>query len=140
MSDDNRIMEEYRGPSKQYPKVERKFFIRIVVGIVIILLGILGQQITIELSNTTVMVQGPDPGAGPSEIESGIDVTRTGGMLAMLVGLVVNLKAITNYRDEYGEIRENEPRPETLFILGALVLTIAAIALAGSIILPETTN
>ena len=77
MSDDKRIMEEYRGPSKQYPKVERKFFIRIVVGIVIILLGILGQQITIELSNTTVMVQGPDPGAGPSEIESGIDVTRT---------------------------------------------------------------
>ena len=116
MSDDERIMEEYRGPSKQYPKVERKFFIRIAVGIIVILLGIIGQQITVELSETTVLVPGPDPGAGPSEVSSGIDVTRTGGMLAMLVGAVVNLRAITNYREEYGEIKDTEKRPETLFI------------------------
>ena len=135
MSDDERIMEEYRGPSKQYPKVERKFFIRIAIGIVVILLGIIGQQITIELSETTVLVPGPDPGAGPSEVSSGIDVTRTGGMLAMLVGAVVNLKAITNYREEYGEIKDTEQRPETLFILVTLALTLGALGLAGSFIL-----
>ena len=135
MSDDERIMEEYRGPSRQYPKVERKFFIRIAVGIVIILLGIIGQQITIELSETTVLVPGPDPGAGPSEVSSGIDVTRTGGMLAMLVGAVVNLRAITNYREEYGEIKDTEQRPETLFILVTLALTLGALGLAGSFIL-----
>ena len=135
MSDDERIMEEYRGPSKQYPKVERKFFIRIAVGIVIILLGIIGQQITVELSETTVLVPGPDPGAGPSEVSSGIDVTRTGGMLAMLVGAVVNLRAITNYREEYGEIKYTEQRPETLFILVTLALTLGALGLAGSFIL-----
>ena len=135
MSDDERIMEEYRGPSRQYPKVERKFFIRIAVGIVIILLGIIGQQITVELSETTVLVPGPDPGAGPSEVSSGIDVTRTGGMLAMLVGAVVNLKAIMNYREEYGEIKDTEKRPETLFILVTLGLTLGAIVLAASFIL-----
>ena len=135
MSDDERIMEEYRGPSKQYPKVERKFFIRIAVGIVIILLGIIGQQINVELSETTVLVPGPDPGAGPSEVSSGIDVTRTGGMLAMLVGAVVNLRAITNYREEYGEIKDTEQRPETLFILVTLALTLGALGLAGSFIL-----
>ena len=135
MSDDERIMEEYRGPSKQYPKVERKFFIRIAIGIVVILLGIIGQQITIELSETTVLVPGPDPGAGPSEVSSGIDVTRTGGMLAMLVGAVVNLKAIMNYREEYGEIKDTEKRPETLFILVTLALTLGALGLAGSFIL-----
>ena len=135
MSDDERIMEEYRGPSKQYPKVERKFFIRIAVGIVIILLGIIGQQINVELSETTILVPGPDPGAGPSEVSSGIDVTRTGGMLAMLVGAVVNLKAIMNYREEYGEIKDTEKRPETLFILVTLGLTLGAIVLAGSFIL-----
>lgn len=135
MSDDERIMEEYRGPSKQYPKVERKFFIRIAIGIVVILLGIIGQQITIELSETTVLVPGPDPGAGPSEVSSGIDVTRTGGMLAMLVGAVVNLRAITNYREEYGEIKDTEKRPETLFILVTLALTLGALGLAGSFIL-----
>ena len=135
MSDDERIMEEYRGPSRQYPKVERKFFIRIAVGIVIILLGIIGQQITVELSETTVLVPGPDPGAGPSEVSSGIDVTRTGGMLAMLVGAVVNLRAITNYREEYGEIKDTEKRPETLFILVTLALTLGALGLAGSFIL-----
>ena len=135
MSDDERIMEEYRGPSRQYPKVERKFFIRIAVGIVIILLGIIGQQINVELSETTVLVPGPDPGAGPSEVSSGIDVTRTGGMLAMLVGAVVNLRAITNYREEYGEIKDTEKRPETLFILVTLALTLGALGLAGSFIL-----
>ena len=135
MSDDERIMEEYRGPSKQYPKVERKFFIRIAIGIVVILLGIIGQQITVELSETTVLVPGPDPGAGPSEVSSGIDVTRTGGMLAMLVGAVVNLKAIMNYREEYGEIKDTEKRPETLFILVTLGLTLGAIVLAASFIL-----
>ena len=135
MSDDERIMEEYRGPSRQYPKVERKFFIRIAVGILIILLGIIGQQINVELSETTVLVPGPDPGAGPSEVSSGIDVTRTGGMLAMLVGAVVNLKAIMNYREEYGEIKDTEKRPETLFILVTLGLTLGAIVLAASFIL-----
>ena len=135
MSNDERIMEEYRGPSRQYPKVERKFFIRIAVGIVIILLGIIGQQINVELSETTVLVPGPDPGAGPSEVSSGIDVTRTGGMLAMLVGAVVNLRAITNYREEYGEIKDTEKRPETLFILVTLALTLGALGLAGSFIL-----
>ena len=135
MSDDERIMEEYRGPSKQYPKVERKFFIRIAVGIIVILLGIIGQQITVELSETTVLVPGPDPGAGPSEVSSGIDVTRTGGMLAMLVGAVVNLRAISNYREEYGEIKDTEKRPETLFILVTLALTLGALGLAGSFIL-----
>ena len=135
MSDDERIMEKYRGPSKQYPKVERKFFIRIAFGIVIIVLGIIGQQINVELSETTILVPGPDPGAGPSEVSSGIDVTRTGGMLAMLVGTVVNLRAISTYRSEYGEIKETEERPETLFIIATLVLTLAALGLAGSFIL-----
>ena len=135
MSDDERIMEKYRGPSKQYPKVERKFFIRIAFGIIIILLGIIGQQINVELSETTILVPGPDPGAGPSEVSSGIDVTRTRGMLAMLVGTVVNLRAISTYRSEYGEIKETEERPETLFIIATLVLTLAALGLAGSFIL-----
>ena len=132
---DEKLMKEYRGPSKQYPSIERKYFIRIFAGLMIILLGVVGQQINVELSETTVLVPGPDPGAGPSEVSSGIDVTRTGGMLAMLVGSVINLRAITTYREEYGEIKDTEKRPEMLFILGALILTIAAIGMAGSFII-----
>ena len=132
---DEKLMKEYRGPSRQYPTIERKYFIRIFAGLMIILLGVIGQQINVELSNTTVLVQGPDPGAGPSEVSSGIDVTRTGGMLAMLVGAVFNVRAITTYREEYGEIKEIEKRPEMLFILGALLLTIVALGIAGSFII-----
>ena len=132
---DEKLMKEYRGPSRQYPTVERKYFIRIFAGLMIILLGVIGQQINVELSNTTVLVQGPDPGAGPSEVSSGIDVTRTGGMLAMLVGAVFNVRAITTYREEYGEIKEIEKRPEMLFILAALILTIAALGIAGNFII-----
>ncbi len=132
---DEKLMKEYRGPSRQYPTIERKYFIRIFAGLMIILLGVIGQQINVELSNTTVLVQGPDPGAGPSEVSSGIDVTRTGGMLAMLVGAVFNVRAITTYREEYGEIKEIEKRPEMLFILGALLLTIIVLGIAGSFII-----
>ena len=132
---DEKLMKEYRGPSRQYPTVERKYFIRIFAGLMIILLGVVGQQITVELSETTVLVQGPDPGAGPSEVSSGIDVTRTGGMLAMFAGAVFNVRAITKYREEYGEIKEIEKRPEMLFILGALLLTIVALGIAGSFII-----
>ena len=41
------------------------------------------------------------------------------------------------YRDEYGEIKETEPRPEMLFIGIALIVTIVALVLAGSVILAE---
>ena len=56
-------------------------------------------------------------------------------MLAMFAGAVFNVRAITKYREEYGEIKEIEKRPEMLFILGALLLTIVALGIAGSFII-----
>tara|TARA_B100000949_G_scaffold80167_1_gene71582 strand:- start:826 stop:1266 length:441 start_codon:yes stop_codon:yes gene_type:complete len=138
VSQPDKLMEKYRGPSKQYPKVERKFFIRIIVGLLILVVGVGAQNVNIALSETTVMVPGPDAGAGPQEISSGIEVTQTVGVITLLAAGVVNFRAIMQYRDEYGEIKETEPRPEMLFIGIALIVTIVAIVLAGSFILAET--
>jgi len=137
VSQPDNLMEKYRGPSKQYPKVERKFFIRIIIGVLILVVGVGAQNVNVALSQTTVMVPGPDAGAGPQEISSGIEVTQTVGVITLLAGSVVNLRAIMTYRDEYGEIKETEPRPEMLFIGIALIVTIVALVLAGSVILAE---
>lgn len=134
MSEDERIMEKYRGPSRQYPKIERKYMLRLLGGIFVILMGVIGSAVNVELSQETIMVQGPDPGAGPSEIESGIEITRTAGIIALLSGGVINLWSINKYRDEYAEVKETEQRPEMLFILGGLIVTTVALVIAASYI------
>ena len=134
-SDD--LMEKYHGPSKQYPKVERKFFIRIIVGLLILVIGVGAQNINYVLSETTVLVPGADPGLPAEEISSNIEVTQTVGVISLLAAGVVNLRAIMNYRDEYGEIKETEPRPEMLIIGVALIITIIALVVAGNFILSE---
>jgi len=134
MSQPDDLMEKYHGPSKQYPKVERKFFIRIIVGLLILVIGVGAQNINYVLSETTVLVPGADPGLPAEEISSNIEVTRTVGVISLLAAGVVNLRAIMNYRDEYGEIKEIEPRPEMLIVGVALIITIIAIVTAASFI------
>lgn len=134
MSQPDDLMEKYHGPSKQYPKVERKFFIRIIVGLLILVIGVGAQNINYVLSETTVLVPGADPGLPAEEISSNIEVTRTVGVISLLAAGVVNLRAIMNYRDEYGEIKEIEPRPEMLIVGVALIITIIAIVIAASFI------
>ena len=65
-------MEKYRGPEKQYPKVERKYLVRLIIGLLIITAGVLSVNVNVALSRSTIMVPGADPGAGPEEIESGM--------------------------------------------------------------------
>ena len=135
MSQPDDLMEKYHGPSKQYTKVERKFFIRIIVGLLILVIGVWAQNINVVLSETTVLVPGADAGLPAEEISSNIEVTQTVGVISLLAAGVVNLRAIMNYRDEYGEIKETEPRPEMLIIGVALIITIIALVIAGNFIL-----
>ena len=98
-------MMKYRGPKDQHTIVERKYWIRIAVGVVIIFVGVLTTHFTSAASQTTILVPNPaDPGAGPVEAESPIGRTPVVGILALGVGLIVNLWGISKYKNEYAEI------------------------------------
>ena len=122
-------MEKYRGPEKQYPKVEKKYLIRLLIGLIIITGGVLSVNVNVALSRSTIMVPGGDPGAGPEEISSGIEISTVLPTLFFITGSFVNVWAIYRYRDDYAEIKETEPRPEMLFVLAGLVATIIAFAI-----------
>ena len=122
-------MEKYRGPEKQYPKVEKKYLIRLLIGLIIITGGVLSVNVNVALSRSTVMVPGADPGAGPEEISSGIEISTVLPTLFFITGSFVNVWAIYWYRDDYAEIKETEPRPEMLFVLAGLVATIITFAI-----------
>ena len=122
-------MEKYRGPEKQYPKVEKKYLIRLLIGLIIITGGVLSVNVNVALSRSTVMVPGADPGAGPEEISSGIEISTVLPTLFFITGSFVNVWAIYRYRDDYAEIKETEPRPEMLFVLAGLVATIITFAI-----------
>tara|TARA_B100000949_G_scaffold141916_1_gene124697 strand:+ start:1069 stop:1455 length:387 start_codon:yes stop_codon:yes gene_type:complete len=122
-------MEKYRGPEKQYPKVEKKYLIRLLIGLIIITGGVLSVNVNVALSRSTVMVPGADPGAGPEEISSGIEISTVLPTLFFITGSFVNVWAIYRYRDDYAEIKETESRPEMLFVLAGLVATIIAFAI-----------
>jgi len=122
-------MEKYRGPEKQYPKVEKKYLVRLIIGLLIITGGVLSVNVNVALSRSTVMVPGADPGAGPEEISSGIEISTVLPTLFFITGSFVNVWAVYRYRDDYAEIKETEPRPEMLFVLAGLVATIIAFAI-----------
>ena len=122
-------MEKYRGPEKQYPKVEKKYLIRLLIGLIIITGGVLSVNVNVALSRSTVMVPGADPGAGPEEISSGIEISTVLPTLFFITGSFVNVWAVYRYRDDYAEIKETESRPEMLFVLAGLVATIIAFAI-----------
>ena len=122
-------MEKYRGPEKQYPKVEKKYLVRLIIGLLIITGGVLSVNVNVALSRSTVMVPGADPGAGPEEVSSGIQISTILPTLFFITGSFVNVWAIYRYRDDYAEIKETESRPEMLFTLAGLVATIIAFAI-----------
>ena len=121
-------MEKYRGPEKQYPKVEKKYLVRLIIGLLIITGGVLSVNVNVALSRSTVMVPGADPGAGPEEVSSGIQISTILPTL-FITGSFVNVWAVYRYRDDYAEIKETESRPEMLFTLAGLVATILAFAI-----------
>jgi hypothetical protein len=131
-------MEKYRGPEKQHPKVERKYFIRLIIGLLIITAGVLSVNVNVALSRSTILVPGPDPGAGMEEVSTGIEISTILPTLFFLSGSFLNVWAIYRYRDDYAEIKETETRPEMLFVLGGLIVTIVAFYVGYSLAFPNT--
>ena len=124
-------MEKYRGPKDQYRRIERRYITGLLVGIVIIGVGVIANVFNIALSESTIQVPGIDPGAGPDTIEAPFDANASVGIIALIVGGVINFYSINKYRGDYAEIADKEPRPAGMLVGIGLLITLLALGVSG---------
>lgn len=124
-------MEKYRGPKDQYRRIERRYVTGLIVGIVIIGAGVIANVFNVALSESTIQVPGIDPGAGPDTIEAPFDANASVGIIALIVGGVVNFYSVNKYRGDYAEIADKEPRPAGTLIGIGLLVTLLALGASG---------
>lgn len=64
-------MMKYRGPRDQHTIIERKYIIRLVVGLAIIVAGVAITAYAATASQSTILAPNPDdPGAGMVEVNA----------------------------------------------------------------------
>ncbi len=124
-------MEKYRGPKDQYRRIERRYITGLLVGIVIIGVGLIANVFNVALSESTIQVPGIDPGAGPDTIEAPFDANASVGIIALVVGGVINFYSINKYRGDYTEIADKEPRPAGMLVGIGLLITLLALGVSG---------
>ncbi len=124
-------MEKYRGPKDQYRRIERRYITGLLVGIVIIGVGLIANVFNVALSESTIQVPGIDPGAGPDTIEAPFDANASVGIIALVVGGVINFYSINKYRGDYAEIADKEPRPAGMLMGIGLLITLLALGASG---------
>jgi hypothetical protein len=124
-------MEKYRGPKDQYRRIERRYITGLLVGIVIIGVGVMANVFNVALSESTIQVPGVDPGAGPDTIEAPFDANASVGIIALVVGGVINFYSINKYRGDYAEIADKEPRPAGMLVGIGLLITLLALGASG---------
>ena len=117
---------KYRGPTDQYRTVERRYFLRLVVGLAIISVGVIATIFSAAASQSQVFIPNAgDPGAEPVAVPAPGKPNAALGVVTIIVGSLVNLISIRKYRSDYADIKEKEPRPEKILVLLGLVLTVA---------------
>ncbi|MBM3898010.1 MAG: hypothetical protein FJ358_05760 [Thaumarchaeota archaeon] len=122
-------MMKYRGPTDQYRVVERRYILRLVVGLAIIAVGVVATIFSATASQVQVFIPNQaDPGAEPVPVQAPVRANTGLGMVTVIVGSVVNLISIRKYRSDYAEIKEKEPRPAGKFALVGLLLTLVIAA------------
>ena len=126
-------MEKYRGPKDQYRRIERRYITGLLVGIVIIGVGVIANVFNVALSESTIQIPGPDfdPGGEPETIEAPFDANASVGIIALVVGGVINFYSINKYRGDYAEIADKEPRPAGMLVGIGLLITLLALGASG---------
>lgn len=126
-------MEKYRGPSKQYLTIEKKYFIQLFVGLLLILAAIPLETYRGGLTEIEVR---QDEGIG-NEPSTRLLITGSTAALTYIViasGIIVNIYAMYKYRKDYSEIREQHKRPEMLFLSIGIILTLMTVILSITLI------
>jgi len=121
------IMMKYRGPKEQHARMERKYFIKLIFGLILISMAMPLESYRLSLDDVEV----EQPLAPGGEILEPLTIeTNTSAALSYLVilgGTIINIYSIRTYNSEYTEIKEKEERPASIFIGLGVLLTVIAI-------------
>jgi len=127
----NKLMEEYRGPSNQHSKMEKRYFIQLFFGIVLILLAIPLDTYRSELGD--IEIQQPRPPGGedrPPPVRIETNTSAALSYMVIIAGTITNFHSIYKYRNEYNEIKESYSRPANLFLIIGIVVTFLALGIS----------
>tara|TARA_B100001013_G_C24543629_1_gene415661 strand:- start:331 stop:714 length:384 start_codon:yes stop_codon:yes gene_type:complete len=116
-------MESSRGPKDQYTPIQRRYYLRLLVGVLTVMAGLFATSAGVTLSNSDLVV----PGAEQGQIQimsNPMESTATIGVFALIIALVINLYSINKFSGEYEEVGENASRPKNQFILLGILVTI----------------
>ena len=117
-------MERYPGPSDSGRKVTRNYFIGLLVGIAVMIVGILANGLGLALGGVEVI----DPGArtgdeGEAVIEIDTQASPVLGISITLVGAVVSLGSVYRFNNDVGGIPNYQGK--TRFVGLGLIVTAA---------------
>src|SRR3989337_2949695 len=98
-------MMKYRGPKDEYRLVERSYFRKIAIGLVLIAIGIAIDRFAASLGTATVTTVDVEGVENVMKLTPG-NYNAVVSIVPILIGVVLNLYAIKKYKTDYGEIRE----------------------------------
>ena len=127
----NKLMERYRGPSNQHSKMEKRYFMQLIFGIVLILLAIPLETYRSELGD--VEIRQPQAAGGearPPPVKIETNTSAALSYMFVIAGTITNFHSIYKYRNEYNEIKENYSRPANLFLIIGIVITLSALGIS----------
>ena len=118
-------MMKYRGPKDEYRLVERSYFRKIAIGLVLIAIGIAIDRFAASLGTATVTTVDVEGVENVMKLTPG-NYNAVVSIVPVLIGVVLNLYAIKKYKTDYGEIREKFQRPVGKIVAMGLGLTAIA--------------
>ena len=116
-------MESSRGPKDQYTPIQRRYYLRLLVGVLTVMAGLFATSAGVTLSNSDLVVPGAEQGQ-VQIMSNPMESTTTIGVFALIIALAINLYSINKFSGEYEEVGENASRPKNQFILLGILVTI----------------
>ena len=80
-------MESYRGPKDQYTPIQRRYYIRLVVGVLIIMAGLFATDAGVTLSDSDIVVPGAEQGQ-VQIMSNPMESSATIGVFALILSLI----------------------------------------------------
>ncbi len=118
-------MMKYRGPKDEYRLVERSYFRKIAIGLVLIVIGIAIDRFAASLGTATVTTVDVEGVENVMKLTPG-NYNAVVAIVPILIGVVLNLYSVKKYKVDYSEMKEKFQRPEGKFVGMGLGLTAIA--------------
>lgn len=100
-------MERSRGPTDQLKRIEKRFFIRLLISVVLVSSAVFVNYSGVLMSERTITVPVNEGGVDSQEIENPFDANGAVGAFGLVVGGFLNFMTINKYTSDYEEIERD---------------------------------